>query len=949
MKAEVYLMMNWKHAASCMLASALAFSGVFTTVTAEEVTDFSNDHFITAEAADEAEAKNFNTYYSSETNGPKDYSIEPVEGLEGWYKINGAKVLYLYKEGNEGALIGTDGEEGDSERLLSVIRSAGVETLKVGLTDMQSEMGKALEAAGAEVCWPGITYEDDNSGAMITIGKRTLESLAVKGHAKSSTVWIDKTANAVISGDSIGDGTVYLLDMGWALSGYNQSTQLKSMIRFRRGVAALKDAINEETTILTNGKKIDASYVEDMYNAIDKIIDVDHEAVHKYIREGVGEDHTANFLTEEGSASIVWHNPGLGYWGYELAGTDFNRTSSGYLDSEDYEDRGLLGYDFFNILYDEYDDGVTLSCIKDTDIQAPFVLMNDKIALLMDCDMYGDLCAALKPMIGDRDLYIFITHPHLDHYYNIGQFLPDGSELKEQIIANYKKQYENRSLDMSVYGGTNHEDTPGVTLGLEHQLKGVFMAEGGLENAAIVGVKLTDVFAEFEKNGTEITIFKTGDLDPANDTEFSIGEGEYKMDFTAIYMQGHTAGDFMLLDKKHRALFSGDVLGTPAATSGYSMGAVPYPVALDYVNKVGDNYGEDFDYIYAAHTPYAIPRAFLNNNKNLLESYVKYGKAASLYGQGRQMVIWGGELNTTGFNKDGLSLNDAPMFHDAIVLWNCLCCSISARTGKTNTVIQAEDLSVELGKTLEGVFSTNNTESLPEYTVEDESIVSVGVDGSVTGLAEGSTTVKIFSPVTRNFETAEKTVAVTVVPAAEPVFKDVQDPESYYYDSVYWAYYYEPQITTGTGPDVFSPDVNVKRGQMVTFLWRLAGEPEPETDMTFNDVDPDKYYAKAISWAAENGITTGYADGSGNFGPDNNCTREQIVTFVWRYADKPAPEAPADFTDLKVNAYYLDAVAWAAENGITVGLNDGTGRFGVGMSCTRGMAVTFLYRFAEDE
>ena len=176
------------------------------------------------------------------------------------------------------------------------------------------------------------------------------------------------------------------------------------------------------------------------------------------------------------------------------------------------------------------------------------------------------------------------------------------------------------------------------------------------------------------------------------------------------------------------------------------------------------------------------------------------------------------------------------------------------------------------------------------------------------------------------------------------MFSDVSDPSRYYFEPVYWAFNHDPQITTGTSPTQFSPDKNVTRGQMVTFLYRLAGVPE-EGSKTFDDVDPSRYYAKAISWAASEGITTGYA-GTNNFGPDDNCTREQIVTFLWRYAGSPEPVNQASFTDAKAGAYYLDALSWAAENGITVGLNDGTGRFGVGHTCTRGMCVTFLYRYA---
>ena len=180
----------------------------------------------------------------------------------------------------------------------------------------------------------------------------------------------------------------------------------------------------------------------------------------------------------------------------------------------------------------------------------------------------------------------------------------------------------------------------------------------------------------------------------------------------------------------------------------------------------------------------------------------------------------------------------------------------------------------------------------------------------------------------------------------ENLFEDVADSSRYYYEPVYWAFNHEPvQITTGTSKTQFSPDKNVTRGQMVTFLYRLAGEPEVQNGKTFDDVEASKYYAKAISWAASEGITTGYY-GTNNFGPDDNCTREQIVTFLWRYAETPAPVKSATFTDAKAGAYYLDALSWAAENGITVGLNDGTGRFGVGHTCTRGMCVTFLYRYA---
>ncbi|MDO4413488.1 MAG: S-layer homology domain-containing protein [Erysipelotrichaceae bacterium] len=220
------------------------------------------------------------------------------------------------------------------------------------------------------------------------------------------------------------------------------------------------------------------------------------------------------------------------------------------------------------------------------------------------------------------------------------------------------------------------------------------------------------------------------------------------------------------------------------------------------------------------------------------------------------------------------------------------------------------------------------------WTSSDEEYVTVDESGKVTALKPGKAVITVTTE--EGGYKAECEVRV--------LFTDAADHDRYFFNPVYWAV--DEGITVGYGGvDLFTPDGNVTRGQMVTFLYRLAGEPEVTGDKTFNDVDPEKFYAKAISWAAENDITTGYADGSGNFGPNDNCTREQIVTFLWRYAKKPAPEKTAEFTDTKAGAYYLDALSWAAENEITLGLNDGTGRFGVGHTCTRAMSVTFLYRF----
>ena len=127
--------------------------------------------------------------------------------------------------------------------------------------------------------------------------------------------------------------------------------------------------------------------------------------------------------------------------------------------------------------------------------------------------------------------------------------------------------------------------------------------------------------------------------------------------------------------------------------------------------------------------------------------------------------------------------------------------------------------------------------------------------------------------------------------------------------------------------------------QIVTFLWRAAGSPEPKAMSSFADVSTDAYYAKAVAWAVENGITTGTGDGK--FSPDATCTRAQSVTFLFRAIGKLV-DSKAEFSDVLTDSYYANAVAWAVENGVTNGIGDGL--FGPDNSCTRAQIVTFLFR-----
>ena len=173
------------------------------------------------------------------------------------------------------------------------------------------------------------------------------------------------------------------------------------------------------------------------------------------------------------------------------------------------------------------------------------------------------------------------------------------------------------------------------------------------------------------------------------------------------------------------------------------------------------------------------------------------------------------------------------------------------------------------------------------------------------------------------------------------VFSDVAEG-AYYYDAVLWAA--ERGITGGTGDGGFAPDTACTRGQIVTFLWRAVGSPEPENTGSFSDVSLDAYYAKAVAWAVENGITGGTGDGK--FSPDAVCSRAQTVTFLYRASGSPAVEGSLKFTDVAANSYYADAVLWASENGITSGTSDTT--FSPDNDCTRAQVITFLWRIMAD-
>ena len=173
-------------------------------------------------------------------------------------------------------------------------------------------------------------------------------------------------------------------------------------------------------------------------------------------------------------------------------------------------------------------------------------------------------------------------------------------------------------------------------------------------------------------------------------------------------------------------------------------------------------------------------------------------------------------------------------------------------------------------------------------------------------------------------------------PAAK-LFNDVAQG-AYYYDAVKWAV--DKGVTNGKTSNLFGSDDPCTRAQIVTFLWRAAGSPAASASVSFTDVKDSDYYAKAVAWAVEKGITNGTGDGK--FSSDETCTRAQCAAFLYRAAGSPEVTDAAAFSDVAADAYYAKAVAWAEKNGITNGL--GNGKFGSDNSCTRAQIITFLYR-----
>lgn len=226
----------------------------------------------------------------------------------------------------------------------------------------------------------------------------------------------------------------------------------------------------------------------------------------------------------------------------------------------------------------------------------------------------------------------------------------------------------------------------------------------------------------------------------------------------------------------------------------------------------------------------------------------------------------------------------------------------------------------------------------PDKGYEVDDIVAKDANGNKLTLKDNGDGTYTFtmpaSKVTIEATFAEKQADESVAP--EKLFADVS-AEEYYYEAVKWAS--ENGVTGGIGENLFGAKLPCTRAQIVTFLWRAAGSPEPKGMSGFVDVSADAYYAKAVAWAVEQGIVSGTS--ATTFSPDAVCTRAQSVAFLYRAFGEKVNKA-AGFSDVSADAYYADAVAWAVENGVASGI--GGGLFAPDQDCARGQIVAFLYR-----
>ena len=266
-------------------------------------------------------------------------------------------------------------------------------------------------------------------------------------------------------------------------------------------------------------------------------------------------------------------------------------------------------------------------------------------------------------------------------------------------------------------------------------------------------------------------------------------------------------------------------------------------------------------------------------------------------------------------------------------------CTVSVTRRHTSSVTPGNTVSVP--STPNGTMTVNPSTASKGETVTITTKPSEGYElGSIEVLDKNGDSLKLKDLGNGKYSfvmpDGKVSVEAEFVKTAATSFADVP-ANAYFADAVKWAV--DKGITNDLPDTMFGPYESCTRAQIVTFLWRAAGSPEPKTASSFTDVPANAYYAKAVAWAVENGITNGMT--ATTFAPNATCTRGQSVTFLHR-ALKGTASGSANFTDVKSDAFYADAINWAVANNVTNGTSNTT--FSPNADCTRAEIVTFLYR-----
>ena len=478
-----------------------------------------------------------------------------------------------------------------------------------------------------------------------------------------------------------------------------------------------------------------------------------------------------------------------------------------------------------------------------------------------------------------------MTHPSKDNYWRFGSNLSGGSFYKPV------------RTECHVSGGTYYG---GLTMGETAKLSGKPMNTGTVIN---------DKTNIPNPNGTPVTVtYKDGSGEYAKQI---VQKGEKAIEPDVPSRQGYQFTDWYLDDTKYD--FNADVTGDMTLTAQWTLDRYTISYNLNNGTATGnpDSYTVESDAI-TLNTPTRPGYTFtgwsgtgLTGENNLTVTIEKGSTGDRSY-----TAHW-------RYNGGGGS-SSSPSYP----------VSVPDKTDHGSVTVSPKNASA--GSTVTITVKPDSGYVLETISVTDKN----GSDLKLTDKGNGKYTFTM--------PTSKVEIKVTFMEDNSVLnfFYDVPN-DAYYYEAVKWAA--ENGITGGVGNSLFAPNQPCTRAQIVTFLWRAAGSPEPKNMSNFSDVPADSYYAKAVAWAVENGITTGTGDGK--FSPDATCTRAQSVTFLFRASKASANGAPA-FSDVVATAYYAEAVKWATDNGITNGIGDNL--FGSDNDCTRAQIVTFLYRMYQE-